>query len=335
MLSDQQSLFDTMKMSFNEEEVQELCYYLNIDFDDLPAIGRAGKIRELILFCDRNGRYEELIDICKQLRPHREWPKSGSGNKEQTEGRERNKFAHEPEVVPIESGPFWMGIDSASFGEPYESPRHKVDLPAYWIAKYPITNQQYAIFVKETPQQIAKEMDWPFAKPPQSKLNHPVVGVSWHDALAYCRWLSTQTGQTYRLPTEAEWEKAARGKDGRLYPWGNEWEDNRCHHSGKGTAAVNVYPLGQSPFGCFDMVGNVWEWTNTLWGSHWQKTEYPYPYQAEDGREDQNMDSIQFRIFRGGSYAEEIKKLTCVTRSWYTPDHRHRTRGFRVVRVED
>ncbi len=126
----------------------------------------------------------------------------------------------------------------------------------------------------------------------------PVVGVSWYEAVAYCQWLSAKTSWTYRLPTEAEWEKAARGTDGRRYPWGSDWDTTKCNNSEKGpkrTTPVGEYsPGGDSPYGVGDMAGQVWEWCSTRWGSQ-------YPYQ-HDGRED--MDGEEPRILRGGSFYE-------------------------------
>ena len=114
---------------------------------------------------------------------------------------------------------------------------------------------------------------------PAGKEDHPVVNVSWKDAVAFCRWLSQASGKTIRLPTEAEWEKAARGDDGRIYPWGDEPPTKElCNFSNNvgDTTPVGQYPAGASLCGALDMAGNVWEWTGSLYG--------PYPYQVEDGR---------------------------------------------------
>ena len=108
-------------------------------------------------------------------------------------------------------------------------------------------------------------MGWSSSTPPPDKLNHPVQGVRWSDALAYCEWLREETGRPYSLPSEAQWEKAARGTDGRSYPWGDEWEADRCNHQSDETTAVDAFPA-QSSYGCFDLVGNIREWTRTIWG---------------------------------------------------------------------
>src|SRR6185437_17051539 len=119
--------------------------------------------------------------------------------------------------------------------------------------------------------------------------------VSWSDAMAYVVWLAQLTGQPWRLPTEAEWEKAARGTDGRIYPWGDEFDKARCNtrESGIGTTSpIGRYPNGESPYHVQDMTGNVWEWTSSLF--------QPYPYRKNDGRE--NINSTENRVLRGGSW---------------------------------
>jgi formylglycine-generating enzyme required for sulfatase activity len=134
-----------------------------------------------------------------------------------------------------------------------------------------------------------------------------VVNVSWHDARAYCQWLAVATGKAYRLPSESEWEKAARGglriggEDNpypdRIYPWGDRWDEKQCNsiEDGPGhTTPVGQYsPRGDSPYGCVDMAGNVWEWCSSL--------RKPYPYDPKDGREDAK--AAGFRMLRGGSWS--------------------------------
>src|SRR5690606_17447059 len=128
---------------------------------------------------------------------------------------------------------------------------------------------------------------------------HPVVNVTWHDALAFCQWAGV------RLPTEAEWEKAARGTDGRIWPWGgNEPTDKLCNFNMNvgDTTPVGAYPAGASPYGCLDMAGNVWEWTISLWGKDANKPDYGYPYDPNDGREAPDAPDAVRRTLRGGSW---------------------------------
>jgi len=189
------------------------------------------------------------------------------------------KQPFEPEMILIPAGEFLMGSDPQKDKDafPYEQPQHRLYLPDYYLAKTPITNAQYTAFVRATNYQLPGErMD---GKPPPGKEDHPVVEVSWYDALAYCRWLSKVTAKEYCLPSEAEWEKAARGTDGRIYPWGNQWEASRCNfEDGQDeTTPVGAYPEGVSLYSVLDMLGNVSEWTRSLWGEGLEP-EFRYPY---------------------------------------------------------
>jgi formylglycine-generating enzyme required for sulfatase activity len=248
----------------------------------------------------------------------------------------------EPETVRIPAGLFWMGSELREGVPEYETPQHQVHLPTYWIGKYPVTNAQYAEFAAHDPKLRPDPVaGWSYIRPPQDKLNHPVVGVSWRHASAYCKWLGKVTGRKYRLPTEAEWEKAARGeKDSRLYPWGDELATDHCNYNGSQTTAVDRYDRGQSPYGCYDMVGNVREWTSTLWGSDWREPQFTYPYER-DGREAgeyQGRPSMHqpspaaLRICRGGAYDDRIDHLRCSWRGCCPANTSDRNLGFRVVR---
>jgi len=247
---------------------------------------------------------------------------------------------YEPETILIPAGPFLMGYDN---GEPEEGRQHEVNLPDYYIGKYPVTNRQYAAFIHYSKHYAPPARPyWFLREPPADKLDHPVTGVSWYDALAYCTWLSEQTQRTrlYRLPSEAEWEKAARGSDGRLYPWGNIWVDGYCNAAGTDTTPVTneagepTYPKGVSSYGCCDMLGNVQEWTNTLWGSELTENSYPYEYKANDGREDIDADqrlSRTYRVYRGGYFRDTSETLRCSARAAFDAARPSRWRGFRVV----
>ena len=248
----------------------------------------------------------------------------------------------EPQTVLIPAGVFRMGRPAGEGATPGESPLHEVALKAFRIGCTPVTNAHYAHFARETRQAVAPEMGWQLAAigqaPPAGRENHPVVGVSWDDAVAYCRWLSTRTGRRYRLPSEAEWERAARGVDGRLYPWGNDFDAQRCNAaaSGRGqTSAVGEFsPQGDTPEGVADLAGNVWEWTGTRWGRDAGAAEYTYPYHADDGRENPAPATgplREYHIRRGGCFQDGAERVTGSARSHRLADSRSRQCGLRVV----
>ena len=137
-----------------------------------------------------------------------------------------------------------------------------VDLSEFYIGKYPVTNEQYMAFLKATDRLVLS--CWA-GKIPKGKEDHPVVWVTWDDAIAFCRWMSRATSMIFRLPYEVEWEKAARGNDGHIFPWGNQPPNTGlCNFRDSGisdTTAVGSYPRGASPYGVLDMAGNIWEWT--------------------------------------------------------------------------
>jgi len=244
---------------------------------------------------------------------------------------------YEPETVIIPAGTFVMGSDD---GEPYEGPRHEVNLPAYRIGKFPLTNRQYAEFIKRILDiEPPKRAGWDQRRPPQDRLDYPVTGVSWYEAQAYCRWLTEQTEGTriYRLPTEAEWEKAARGVDGWLYSWGNEWNAERCNVEGKGIMPVVAdesprFTTGISPFGCIDMLGNVQEWTSSPWGNEIFENEFGYPFSLADHREQDADGRVHvFRVHRGRSFRDKVSMINCPNRGFASPDSKVSWRGIRVL----
>ena len=218
------------------------------------------------------------------------------------------------EMVYIPGGTFTMG-DTHGDGYPDEKPTHQVSLQAFWLDRTEVTNAQLARFVQTGGYRPQGE----WQKEASNKDQHPVVYVTWNDAVAYCRWADK------RLPTEAEWEYAARGTDGRKYPWGNTWEDTRARFSGnrggQTTAPVGSYPMGASPFGVLDLAGNVWEWTSTLYK--------PYPYSATDGRE--NLSVSERRVDRGGSWGSGPWGLRAANRAGGAPANRGNNRGFRCA----
>jgi formylglycine-generating enzyme required for sulfatase activity len=233
----------------------------------------------------------------------------------------------EPEMILIPAGAFFMGSSQKAAAND-ERPRHRLSVPVYYLAKVPVTNAQYSAFVQTNDYQAPR--GWVGTSPPRGKVDHPVVHVSWQDGMAFCRWLSEVTGKTYSLPSEAEWEKGARGTDGRTYPWGNRWNATYCNadEGGQGeTTRVGAYPSGASPYGLLDMAGNVWEWTRSLWG------KYPYPRTAK-GRErrwDLQAPDDQARVLRGGTFLSNRQVVRCAYRYEALPNARHWDIGFRVV----
>lgn len=236
-----------------------------------------------------------------------------------------------PPVCEVPAGAFVMGSDPNrdAGAQPSEQPQHTVTLPVYEISRFPVTVAEYACFVRagqREPQQPTFQnsvVDWPTQL---QRLDHPVVCESWNDARSYAGWLSYVTDQPWRLPTEAEWEKAARGTDGRLYPWSDGFEQWRCNtlESGKNTTTpVGTYPAGASPSGAQDMAGNVWEWTSSLYKS--------YPHKKADGREDQN--STDKRVLRGGSWSYVTGDARAAYRFNCLSDYFNGVIGFRVVRA--
>ncbi|MEI2610482.1 MAG: SUMF1/EgtB/PvdO family nonheme iron enzyme [Candidatus Promineifilaceae bacterium] len=242
---------------------------------------------------------------------------------------ERLRLPFEPEMIYIPAGTFLMGDNDVLL----TAPQSRVYLPAYRISRYPITNEQFYHFIHTAGRVASKELLWNGNQPPLDQLRPPVIGVTWQEALAYCQWLSNQTGKQYELPGEAHWEKAARGEDGRLYPWGNSWDTDLCNNNLDVITAVDVFPA-QSPYGCYDMVGNAREWTTTLWGDSPSKPNerYGYPW-ANDGRDNLSAPLTIRRIYRGGR-GDSPTVYRCSTRGAYLPQRvgpRQQRHGFRVI----
>ncbi|MEJ2738140.1 MAG: SUMF1/EgtB/PvdO family nonheme iron enzyme, partial [Anaerolineae bacterium] len=312
--------------------------------------------------------------------------------------------------VEVPAGRFRMGSpegDDMAWDD--EHPQHTLDLPGFFISRYPVTNAQYRPFVEdggyEEPRywtlggwawrtgqrepdlsviddkdirtswaqwlagRPATRRDRPFwwDQSPWNLDSRPVVGVSWYEAVAFCAWLAEQfearnwvldlwpsgsssairasSHVTLRvgLPSEAEWEKAARsefppaveGDPGRArrWPWGDEWIEGRANTEEAGlgeTSAVGIFPAGASPCGALDMAGNVWEWTRSRWGrTSIRRPDYGYPYEPDDGREE--PDGPDLRVVRGGSWSNDQGDARCAFRGGYIPDVYDGDLGFRVV----
>jgi len=217
------------------------------------------------------------------------------------------QMSFEPQLVRVPAGSFLMGSSAADKkASADEKPQHSVELSEYWIGKYPITNLEYQAFVKEAGHWAPR--GWEGLDYPPGKGDHPVVNVSWEDAQAYCRWLSEKTSKPYRLPTEAEWEKAARSADGRIYPWGDIFEKEKCNTEEAGiksTTPVGKYsPAGDSPFGCVDMAGNVWEWCADRYAEDEYARRSGSPVKDPQGP-DQGT-ALARRVVRGGSWTSIV-----------------------------
>lgn len=238
--------------------------------------------------------------------------------------------------VTIPAGPFWMGSDLAqdsvastsNWARRTERPQHEVVLPSYQISRMLITNEQWAGFVQQSGYHWAdKEKGWP-AGFPEGKEKYPITWITWFDAQAFCDWAGV------RLPTEAEWEKAARGLDKRLYPWGNQSPSPALANYGKQvgqTTPVDHYCAGRSYYGLFDMAGNTWEWTSTIWGHDKNNPEFTYPYQTNDGREDRTRLDV-LRVVRSAGWKYTPDLIRCAARDWNRPQVRGSGLSFRVVK---
>jgi sulfatase modifying factor 1 len=256
-----------------------------------------------------------------------------------------------PEFALIPSGDFLMGSDSA---DDDERPAHRVHLDDFLMAVHPVTHADYARFVRETGHRApavyelplvvtagGREREkafrsagqpyiWVDSEPPSDRLDHPVTLVRWQDAIAYCAWLSGASGKTVRLPTEAEWEKAARGGlEGKRYPWGDGLDRNLANFlvdpslkTAHGTSRCKAYP--PNGYGLFDMAGNVWEWV-----LDWHDAQYyaVSPYKAPAGPREGTL-----RVLRGGSWlSADVRMLSCSHRHKVPPDTYSYGIGFRIV----
>jgi formylglycine-generating enzyme required for sulfatase activity len=238
-------------------------------------------------------------------------------------------------MVLVPAGEFLMGSkEDDPDAEDDEHPQHTVYVNEFWIDKTEVTNEQYRKCVEAGTCRAPTTCDW--GEPTYSdlsKTDRPVVCVSWQDAKAYCEWAGK------RLPTEAEWEKAARGTDGRRYPWGNSFDGSKVNfcdvncefdHKDSGaddgyphTAPVGSYPEGASRYGALDMAGNVWEWCQDWYGAN---------YYAHSSQHDpQGPSSGEGRVFRGGSWSGNKGDVRAANRCRNNPDDRHHNGGFRCV----
>lgn len=244
-----------------------------------------------------------------------------------------------PPLVRVEPGEFIMGSNEIQ----NEQPIHKVYLDEFFIGKYPVTNEEYKAFIEDDgyekeefwspegwqwkeKENISEPSHWYERK--WNGPNFPVVGVSWYEADAYARWMSRNTKENYTLPTEAQWEKAARGSSGLIYPWGNEFDKNLCNSRECGlarTSPVGIFPGGESHYGCMDMAGNVWEWCADWYGEDYYKEspkkEPPGPLKGTT------------RVFRGGCWFNNARLCRGASRFWFPQRYRQNTMSFRLVKL--
>lgn len=217
----------------------------------------------------------------------------------------------------VEEGCFLRGSTST----PEEFPPRSIYLSEYLISKYPVTNGEYRQFVQNTGHRVPPA----FENELFNKDRQPVVSVSWYDATAYCKWFSQKHGVCAVLPTEAQWEKAARGIDGRTYPWGDAPPTTRrlnINSSIGATTFVGSYN-NPSPFGCEDMLGNIWEWCNDYFDEQY--------YSSCPERDPHNTVESRYRVIRGGSWRSDLFRATCAHRCFYNPNVRSDRHGFRIV----
>ena len=288
------NLNDFIIQHFSMGEVRDLCFQLGLDSDDLDGSTRSEKARELVEYLRRRGRLADLHVLLKRLRAEpyalafptittTEISASSTPGLERDPRLVPSARAISPdrrihaktgiELIRIPAGPFLYGsADSDGMARDNEKPQRILELPEYWIGRFPVTNAEYKRFLDANPSYrvpslqsrilrflIDDKSSWETARRvfPEGKANHPVVQVKWEDAHAFCNWAGLV------LPTEEQWEKAARGTDGRIWPWGNAHPTaEHCNfnlHVSDTTSVGQYSPQGDSPFGCADMAGNVWE----------------------------------------------------------------------------
>ncbi|MBL8702681.1 MAG: SUMF1/EgtB/PvdO family nonheme iron enzyme [Alphaproteobacteria bacterium] len=244
-------------------------------------------------------------------------------------------------LVEVPGGVFAMG----SALHPNSAPAHRARVAPFRIGRYPVTNDIYRRFVQETDRR------WRSVDGLQpERASAPAVDLTWRDARAFCDWLAARwraegrlgRGERVRLPTEPEWERAARGDrpdapDAIVYAWQGGWAADRCNSEEAGlndTCTVGLFPRGRSACGADDMCGQVWEWCTTLWGEDMGTPAFSYPY-ADDGREDPAAGPRVRRVLRGGCFSSGKEKACCTYRGSLEPDGFWRGNGFRIVVARD
>lgn len=274
----------------------------------------------------------EYMDIATKKRIARKRINDRKALMEEALNKNREKWE---EMVLVPAGEFKMGSTEEDFIQE-EMPQHTVYLDAYYIDKYEVTNARYWEFLEyitrtgdhskchpsepiekdHTPGNAFRSYVYKYYNHP----DYPVNRIDWYDAYAFAAWAGK------RLPTEAEWEKAARGTDGRRFPWGNVWEIRNCNVGPYGTLTVGSYESGKSVYGCYDMSGSISEWCYD-----WYHPEYYYnsPKKNPTGP----LKSTGKRIIKGGSlFAQNVYKMRCAVRMFGVPDERNKSVGFRCAK---
>ena len=289
--------------------------------EDLPeSLCELSKLQALPLRSDSDldADIEKLIQSMRKLRGFRE--------------NDLKKVKdYEPKTIYIDEGIFYLGSSPAEGIPDYETPQQEVFLPSFRIGKYPVTNKEYGVYISKKRIPAPNQIGWDGQKIRPGMADHPVVGVTWFDALAYCRWLSEQTGREYSLPNEAQWEKACRGGNKTIFPWGDDFEPQRCNQGQPALSAVNNYPA-QNDYDLFDLVGNVRQWTCTLWGELQSKPDpaFAYPWNEDDQRNDVDANGQIRRVLRGSSFKSSVASMRCSTRMGQMPSSTNGY-GFRIA----
>ncbi len=285
------------------DEIRGVCFdYFPAVYDDLtPGMTKSQMAELLVGYCCRHGLIPNLRTALHAINPNTFPLVEQIPNPAQLEKQSITDLASEKPDTYIEpiSGKEMLRVPTGKFL--FGDDKQEMELPEFWISKTPVTNAEYARFLEATNHLKPKDFDSNL----KNKKDHPVVYVNWFDAQAYCKWAGGD------LPTEEQWEKAARGPHGLAYPWGNEWENGRCNTYESGiltTTPVGQFsPQGDSPYSCVDMSGNVWEWTTSL---------------------DQTR-----RVVRGGSWKLGQGDALAAYRLNDAPDIHRISTGFRVVLV--
>ncbi|CZR38237.1 uncharacterized protein FPRO_06572 [Fusarium proliferatum ET1] len=247
------------------------------------------------------------------------------------------------ELVAVTEGTSIFG----SCNHPNSRPVHRLHIGAFKIGAFPVVNRDYGEFVQQTGRTWLSQDGYdPFLR------NTPATDLSWHDARAYCQWVTQKwrkagkidPNETVQLPSEPQWERASRGDQREsqagqnIYPWGTDFATSllNCEELGlNNKCAVGLFPQSRSPFGCYDMSGQVWEWCTTLWGEDMTTPTFKYPWTSSDGREDLEADGSIRRVLRGGCFSSGRAKATCTYRGSLEPTGFWRGNGFRIVVVSE